>query len=185
MHMAWMRAVTGRMKSNYMYSVGVVYNTFPLRPGFAEADTSALEPLAQAVLDARAAHEGATLADLHDAGLMPPKRPKGASGTGSWSRSPLPPEALHVGARTRRVPVRAVRASASTVGCRSGCEAQTAAAARTMSAAPWSAFGETLGEGGASAKYGLAAVPVRSRQALESGFCVGADPHTVGEIRRR
>ena len=45
-----------------------------------------------------------------------------------------------------------------------------------MSTAPWSAFGETLGEGGASAKYGLAAVPVRSRQALESGFCVGADP---------
>ena len=72
MHMAWMRAVTGRMKSDYMYSVGVVYNTFPLPPGFAEADTSALEPLAQAILDARAAHEGATLADLYDPDLMPP-----------------------------------------------------------------------------------------------------------------
>ena len=72
MHMAWMRAVTGRMKSDYMYSVGVVYNTFPLPPGFADADTSALEPLAQAVLDARAAHSGATLADLYDPDLMPP-----------------------------------------------------------------------------------------------------------------
>ena len=72
MHMAWMRAVTGRMKSDYMYSVGVVYNTFPLPPGFADADTSALEPLAQAVLDARAAHPGATLADLYDPDLMPP-----------------------------------------------------------------------------------------------------------------
>ena len=72
MHMAWMRAVTGRMKSDYMYSVGVVYNTFPLPPGFADADTSALEPLAQAVLDARAAHSGATLANLYDPDLMPP-----------------------------------------------------------------------------------------------------------------
>ena len=72
MHMAWMRAVTGRMNSDYMYSVGVVYNTFPLPPGFADADTSALEPLAQAVLDARAVHAGATLADLYDPDLMPP-----------------------------------------------------------------------------------------------------------------
>ena len=72
MHMAWMRAVTGRMKSDYMYSVGVVYNTFPLPPGFADANTPALEPLAQAVLDARAAHAGATLAELYDPDLMPP-----------------------------------------------------------------------------------------------------------------
>ena len=69
MHMAWMRAVTGRMKSDYMYSVGVVYNTFPLPPA---ADLSRLEPLAQAVLDARAAHPGATLADLYAPDLMPP-----------------------------------------------------------------------------------------------------------------
>ena len=48
------------------------YNTFPLPPGFADADTSALEPLAQAVLDARAAHAGATLAELYDPDLMPP-----------------------------------------------------------------------------------------------------------------
>ena len=72
MHMAWMRAVTGRMKSDYMYSVGVVYNTFPLPPGFENVDTSALEPLAQAVLDARAAHPEATLAELYDPDLMPP-----------------------------------------------------------------------------------------------------------------
>ena len=72
MHMAWMRAVRGRMKSDYMYSVGVVYNTFPLPPGFENADTSVLEPLAQAMLDARAAHAGATLADLYDPNLMPP-----------------------------------------------------------------------------------------------------------------
>ena len=72
MHMAWMRAVTGRMKSDYSYSVGVVYNTFPLPPGFGDANTSGLEPLAQAVLDARTTHGGATLADLYDPDLMPP-----------------------------------------------------------------------------------------------------------------
>ena len=69
MHMAWMRAVTGRMKSDYMYSVGVVYNTFPVPPP--DADLSPLEPLTQAVLDARAAHPDATLADLYDPDLMP------------------------------------------------------------------------------------------------------------------
>ncbi len=74
MHMAWMRAVTGRLESRYMYSVGVVYNTFPTPPGFADgrADLLRLEPLAQAVLDARAAHAGAALADLYDPDLTPP-----------------------------------------------------------------------------------------------------------------
>ena len=71
-HMAWLRHIGGRLKSDYRYSIGLVYNTFPLPPGFADADTSALEPLAQAVLDARAAHAGATLADLYDPDLMPP-----------------------------------------------------------------------------------------------------------------
>ena len=73
MHMAWMRVVTGRMKSDYMYSVAVVYNTFPTPPGFASGklDLSRLELTARAVLDARAAHPDATLADLYDPNLMP------------------------------------------------------------------------------------------------------------------
>ena len=70
MHMAWMRTVTGRMKSDYMYSVGVVYNAFPTPPK--NSDRSKLEPFAQAVLDARAAHPNATLAALYDPDLMPP-----------------------------------------------------------------------------------------------------------------
>ena len=79
MHMAWMRAVTGRMKSDYMYSVGVVYNTFPVPPSFGNkgAGLSRLEPLAQAVLDARANHPDATLADLYDPDLMPADLRKG------------------------------------------------------------------------------------------------------------
>ena len=74
MHMAWMRAVTGRMKSDYMYSVGIVYNTFPTPASFGDVslDLSKLEPLAQAILDARSAHPEATLSDLYDPDLMPP-----------------------------------------------------------------------------------------------------------------
>ena len=72
MHMAWLRHIGGRLKSDYRYSIGLVYNTFPLPPGFADADTSALNPLAQTVLDARAAHANATLADMYDPDLMPP-----------------------------------------------------------------------------------------------------------------
>ena len=69
-HMAWLRHVGGRLKSDYRYSIGLVYNTFPTP--HESADRSKLEPLAQAVLDARAAHPNATLADLYDPDLMPP-----------------------------------------------------------------------------------------------------------------
>lgn len=68
--MAWMRTITGRLKSDYMYSVGVVYNTFPW-PTLIDADKTRLDALAQAVLDARAAHPDATLADLYDPDVMP------------------------------------------------------------------------------------------------------------------
>ena len=70
LHMAWLRQIGGRLKSDYRYSSGLVYNTFPTPPK--DADLSKLEPLAQAVLDARAAHPDATLADLYDPDLMPP-----------------------------------------------------------------------------------------------------------------
>ena len=69
MHMAWLRHVGGRLESRYRYSVGMVYNTFPLPPQ--EADLSRLEPLGQAVLNARAEHPDATLANLYDPDLMP------------------------------------------------------------------------------------------------------------------
>ena len=70
MHMAWLRHIGGRLKSGYRHSIGLVYNTFPTPPEGAEL--SKLEPLAQAVLAARAAYPGATLADLYDPDLMPP-----------------------------------------------------------------------------------------------------------------
>ena len=70
MHMAWVRAIAGRLKSDYRYSVGVVYNAFPTPT--ASANLSKLAPLGKAILDARATYPEATLADLYDPDLMPP-----------------------------------------------------------------------------------------------------------------
>jgi hypothetical protein len=71
MHMAWMRITSGRLESRYRYSVKFTYNTFPW-PTPTEKQHAAIEAAAQAVLDARAAHPGATLADLYDPLTMPP-----------------------------------------------------------------------------------------------------------------
>ena len=71
MHMAWMRHFGGRLGSSYRYSIGVVYNTFPLPP-VSEKDLQRLAPPADAVLAARANHPNATLADLYDPDAMPP-----------------------------------------------------------------------------------------------------------------
>lgn len=80
MHNAWVRAVCGRLKSDFRYSKDIVYNNFPWPdlPADAEPGTAAhrqraaIEAAAQGVLDARAAHPGASLADLYDPLTMPP-----------------------------------------------------------------------------------------------------------------
>jgi hypothetical protein len=72
MHMAWMRSVAGRLKSDMQYSGTMVYNTFPWPEAPSDAQRAAVEAAAQAVLDARAQFPGATLADLYDPLTMPP-----------------------------------------------------------------------------------------------------------------
>ncbi len=74
MHMAWMRQVAGRLKSDYRYSNKLVYNNFPWPEKIADERKAEIERLAQAVLDKRARHleKGATLADLYDPVTMPP-----------------------------------------------------------------------------------------------------------------
>lgn len=70
MHMSWLRHIGGRLKSDYRYSIGLVYNTFPV-PSVSQAELNHLEPLADAVLGARAEYPNATLAELYDPDLMP------------------------------------------------------------------------------------------------------------------
>ncbi|MBF0291893.1 MAG: class I SAM-dependent DNA methyltransferase [Nitrospinae bacterium] len=72
MHMAWVRSVCGRLKSDYRYSANLVYNNFPW-PEPTEKQRKAIESAAQGVLDARAKHTDATLADLYDPLTMPPQ----------------------------------------------------------------------------------------------------------------
>ncbi|MBY0333458.1 MAG: hypothetical protein K2X49_22600 [Acetobacteraceae bacterium] len=71
MHMAWVQAVCGRLESRFRYSAGIVYNNFPW-PDPTPAQRARIEATAQGILDARAAHPGATLADLYDPVAMPP-----------------------------------------------------------------------------------------------------------------
>lgn len=70
-HMAWMRAVAGRLEMRYRYSKDIVYNNFPW-PEPDEAHRAAIERTAQAILDARARYPDASLADLYDELTMPP-----------------------------------------------------------------------------------------------------------------
>lgn len=65
-HMAWMRAICGRLKSDYRYSKEIVYNNFPW-PEATEKQKGEIETLSQAVLDARRLYPDSSLADLYDA----------------------------------------------------------------------------------------------------------------------
>ncbi len=69
-HMAWMRAVCGRLKSDYRYSKDIVYNNFPW-PTPTEEQKAKIEQTAQAILDARAIYPDCSLADLYDETTMP------------------------------------------------------------------------------------------------------------------
>ena len=68
--MAWMRAVAGRMKSDYQYSGSNVYNNFPW-PNPTEQQREKIEQTAQAIIDARACYPNSSLADLYDELFMP------------------------------------------------------------------------------------------------------------------
>ena len=69
-HMAWMRAVCGRLESRYDYSKQVVYNNFPW-PNPTDEQKAKIEQTAQAILDARALYPDSSLADLYDDLSMP------------------------------------------------------------------------------------------------------------------
>jgi type II restriction/modification system DNA methylase subunit YeeA len=72
MHMAWVKTLCGRLKSDYRYSNSVVYNNFPFPQEPSEKQIKAIEEKAQAVLDVRASFPNSNLADLYDPLTMPP-----------------------------------------------------------------------------------------------------------------
>jgi hypothetical protein len=71
MHMAWVKTVCGRIKSDYRYSTNLVYNNYPWPAVVTDKQRVAVEAAAQAVLDARAQFPTSTLADLYDPLTMP------------------------------------------------------------------------------------------------------------------
>lgn len=71
-HMAWMRAVCGRLEKRYRYSNSVVYNNFPW-PSPTEKQRAKIEHTAQTILDARNHSQDVCLADLYNPTLMPPE----------------------------------------------------------------------------------------------------------------
>ena len=74
MHMSWMRNIGGRLESRFRYSIGLVYNTFPAPPGYPDSlNRPTLERAAKSVLKARADFPDASLANLYDPDIMPPK----------------------------------------------------------------------------------------------------------------
>ncbi len=71
-HMAWVRMVCGRMKSDYRYSIEIVYNNFPWPQNISEEQKKRISESAQAILDARSNHSSSTLRQLYEPNLMPP-----------------------------------------------------------------------------------------------------------------
>ena len=71
LHNAWMRTVAGRLKSDYRYSIHIVYNNFPWPQNVSDQQRSLIEAAAQAVLDVRASFSDSTLAQLYNPDTMP------------------------------------------------------------------------------------------------------------------
>ncbi|MDB9386360.1 DNA methyltransferase [Microcystis aeruginosa] len=72
MHMAWVKYVCGRLKSDYRYSKDIVYNNFPFPENITDKQKQTVETCAQAVLDTRVKYPDSSLADLYDPLTMPP-----------------------------------------------------------------------------------------------------------------
>jgi hypothetical protein len=70
MHVTWIKAVCGKLKTDYRYSNTLGYNTFPI-PSLTKEQKEALEAHAWKIIAAREAHPGKTLAWLYDPKTMP------------------------------------------------------------------------------------------------------------------
>jgi hypothetical protein len=98
------------LESRYRYSANIVYNNFPW-PEPTDKQRAAIEAAAQGVLDARAAHPGATLADLYDPLTMPPDLVKAHHALDKVGRCSLRLQGRRHRCGARRLPVRALPAA--------------------------------------------------------------------------
>ena len=101
MHMAWVRQVCGRLKSDYRYSAQLVYNNFPWPESVMDKQRAKVEAAAQAVLEARAKYPASTLADLYNPLTMPALLLKGHEALDRavdrcYRREPFPSDRLRV-----------------------------------------------------------------------------------------
>ena len=71
-HIAWVKNICGRLKSDFRYSKDIVYNNYPWPQNPAEKQVKTIEEKAQAVLDVRLQFPNSSLADLYDPLTMPP-----------------------------------------------------------------------------------------------------------------
>ncbi|MFA6552456.1 MAG: DNA methyltransferase [Candidatus Paceibacterota bacterium] len=72
MHMVWVNRVCGRLKSDYNYSINIVYNNFPWPKNVSEEKKKKVEQCAEYILDSRSTFPHSSLADLYDPDTMPP-----------------------------------------------------------------------------------------------------------------
>lgn len=101
MHMAWVRQVCGRLKSDYRYSSKLVYNNYPWPEKPSEKQVRAVEEAAQSVLDARKEFPQSTLAHLYNPLTMPPVLVKAHAALdravdAAYRTQPFPTERLRV-----------------------------------------------------------------------------------------
>jgi hypothetical protein len=73
MHMTWVKYTCGRLKSDYRYSIDIVYNNYPFPKEPSDKNVKKVEAKAQKVLDVRSEYPESSLADLYDPLTMPPK----------------------------------------------------------------------------------------------------------------
>jgi hypothetical protein len=71
MHMAWMRQICGRIKSDYRYSNVLVYNNFPFPENVSDKDKKNVEEKARQILSIRDNYPDSSLADLYNSSTMP------------------------------------------------------------------------------------------------------------------
>ncbi len=71
MHMAWMKAICGRLESRYRYTGSLIYNTFPIPIEIGEREVAAIVSTADAILASRSKYPSASFADLYDNATMP------------------------------------------------------------------------------------------------------------------